>query len=146
MQSCGKLGLRGRSRLSALKGGRGACQKSWDQTRKRDQIMKLESASKNQPPKVSQHSGTPLGVGTSHMHFDTQDSPWPGLGGSHHLPPYSILCSSPHGLLALRCTFGSLDTYQRGACFLCPNAIFFQLILERFLLLMMDLTRSQVPG
>jgi hypothetical protein len=26
---------------------------------------------------------------------DTQDSPRPGLGGSHHLPPYSILCDSP---------------------------------------------------
>jgi hypothetical protein len=35
-----------------------------------------------------------LGVGTSHGHFDTQDSPQPGLGGSHHLPPYSILCNS----------------------------------------------------
>jgi hypothetical protein len=22
--------------------------------------------------------------------MDSQDSPWPGLGGSHHLPPYSI--------------------------------------------------------
>jgi len=30
--------------------------------------------------------------------MDTQDSPWPGLGGSHHLPPYSILCSSPRRL------------------------------------------------
>jgi len=39
--------------------------------------------------------GTPLGVATSHGHFDTQDSSRPGLGGSHHLPPYSILCSSP---------------------------------------------------
>jgi hypothetical protein len=29
--------------------------------------------------------------GTSHGHFDTQDSPRPKLGGSHHLPPYSIL-------------------------------------------------------
>ncbi len=29
---------------------------------------------------------------------DTQDSPQPGLGGSHHLPPYSILCASPWGL------------------------------------------------
>jgi hypothetical protein len=28
---------------------------------------------------------------------DTQDSPWPALGGSHHLPPYSILCTSPWG-------------------------------------------------
>jgi len=36
-----------------------------------------------------------LGVGTSHGHFGLLDSPWPGLGGSHHLPPYSILCSSP---------------------------------------------------
>ncbi len=39
--------------------------------------------------------GTPLGVGTSHMHFDTLDSPRPGLGGSHHLPPYNILCNFP---------------------------------------------------
>ncbi len=29
---------------------------------------------------------------------DTQDSSRPGLGGSHHLPPYSILCSSPRRL------------------------------------------------
>ena len=29
---------------------------------------------------------------------DTQDSPRPGLKGSYHLPPYSILCTSPRGL------------------------------------------------
>jgi hypothetical protein len=29
---------------------------------------------------------------------DSFDSPWPGLGGNHHLPPYSILCSSPREL------------------------------------------------
>ncbi len=29
--------------------------------------------------------------------MDSQDSPWPGLGGSHHLPPYSILYAWPHG-------------------------------------------------
>jgi len=29
--------------------------------------------------------------------LDSLDSPWPGLGGSHHLSPYSIICSfSPH--------------------------------------------------
>jgi len=28
---------------------------------------------------------------------DSQDSAWPGLGGSHHLPPYSILRASPRG-------------------------------------------------
>jgi hypothetical protein len=26
---------------------------------------------------------------------DSQDSPRPGLGGSHHLPPYNILCAWP---------------------------------------------------
>jgi hypothetical protein len=51
-----------------------------------------ESASKNQPHEVSLAFGTPFGVGTCHGHLDTQDSPRPGLGGSHHLPPYSILC------------------------------------------------------
>jgi len=27
--------------------------------------------------------------------MNSQDSPRPGLGGSHHLPPYSILCAWP---------------------------------------------------
>ncbi len=98
MCSCGKLGFGRRSRLPALERGRGACQKSQDQTRKRDQIIKLESASKTNHKRVSSHSRTPLGVGTSHGHFDTQDSPQPGLGGSHHLPPYSVLCNAPRGL------------------------------------------------
>ncbi len=34
-----------------------------------------------------------MGVGTSHEHFGPQDSPRLGLGGSHHPPPFSILCS-----------------------------------------------------
>ncbi len=29
---------------------------------------------------------------------NTQDSPRPELGGSHHLPPYNIFCTSPRGL------------------------------------------------
>jgi hypothetical protein len=29
---------------------------------------------------------------------DTQDSPRPELGGSHHLPPYNILCGWPRNL------------------------------------------------
>jgi hypothetical protein len=60
--------------------------------------MKLESASKTNHTRVSSHSKTPLGVGTSHEHFDSQNSPRPGLGGSHHLPPYNILCATPRGL------------------------------------------------
>jgi hypothetical protein len=27
--------------------------------------------------------------------LDSQDSPWPELGGNYHLPPYSILCACP---------------------------------------------------
>jgi hypothetical protein len=27
--------------------------------------------------------------------MDSLDSPWPELEGSHHLPPYNILCASP---------------------------------------------------
>jgi hypothetical protein len=58
-------------------------------------MIKLEYASKTNHKRVSSHSGTPLGVGTSHEHFDTQDSPRLGLGGSHHLPPCSIPYITP---------------------------------------------------
>jgi hypothetical protein len=34
-------------------------------------------------------------LGRATGNTDTQDSPRPGLGGSHHLPPYSILCGWP---------------------------------------------------
>ncbi len=95
LSSCGKLGLSTHSRLPTLDQGRGLCWESRDQTRKRDQLSLCEFASKNQPREVSLAFGTLLGVGTSHMHLDTQDSPRPGLGGSHHLPPYNIICSSP---------------------------------------------------
>ncbi len=43
------------------------------------------------------HSWSTFGARTSHGHSDTQNSPPPGLGGSHHLPPYIILCASPQG-------------------------------------------------
>jgi hypothetical protein len=37
-------------------------------------------------------------LGRATGNTDTQDSPRPGLGGSHHLPPYSILYNSPRRL------------------------------------------------
>jgi hypothetical protein len=37
---------------------------------------------------------TPLVLGRATNNTDTQDSPQPELRGSHHLTPYSILCSS----------------------------------------------------
>ncbi len=65
-------------------------------------MISHEYASKTNHKRVSSHSGTPLGVGTNHGHLDSLDSPWPELGGSHHLPPYNILCVRlwrlhPHG-------------------------------------------------
>ncbi len=32
------------------------------------------------------------------VNTDSQDSPWPGLGKNHHLPPYNILCAWPQDL------------------------------------------------
>ncbi len=37
-------------------------------------------------------------IGRATGNTDTQDSPRPGLRGSHHLPLYSIFCSSPRRL------------------------------------------------
>jgi hypothetical protein len=37
-------------------------------------------------------------LGQATGNTDTQDSPWPRLGGSHHLPSYSIFCTSPRSL------------------------------------------------
>jgi hypothetical protein len=44
---------------------------------------------------VSPHFGSFLVLGQATGNTNSLDSPWPGLGGSHHLPPYSILCVTP---------------------------------------------------
>jgi hypothetical protein len=49
----------------------------------------------NQPTSWLVHIQNTLGVGTSRATLDSLDSPWPGLRGSHHLPPYSILYVTP---------------------------------------------------
>ncbi len=36
-------------------------------------------------------------LGQAMGNSDSQDSPRPGLGGNHHLPPYSILYAFPRG-------------------------------------------------
>jgi hypothetical protein len=41
--------------------------------------------------------GALLVLGQATGNLDSQDSPRPGLGGSHHLPPYNVLCASPRG-------------------------------------------------
>jgi hypothetical protein len=76
-------GVEGRARSPGIRLGRGT----------RRSILNLHP--KTNHTGVSSHSGTPLGVGTNHEHFGPQDSSRPGLGGSHHLPPYSILYNTP---------------------------------------------------
>ncbi len=44
---------------------------------------------------VSTPSETFLMLGQAMGNTDSLDSPGPGLRGSHHLPPYSILCITP---------------------------------------------------
>ncbi len=55
-------------------------------------MIKLESASKQTTQVVSSLSRTPFGVGTSHGHFEPQDSPRPELGSMP--PPYSLIVYS----------------------------------------------------
>ncbi len=98
MQSCGigtrkgvldfqhYRGVEGRARSPGIRLGRGTSRSS------------LNLHPKTNHTGLVSHSGTPLGVGTSHGHFGPQDSPRPGLEGSHHLPPYSILCATPPSL------------------------------------------------
>jgi hypothetical protein len=47
---------------------------------------------------VSSHSGSTLVLGQATGNTDSLDPPRPELGGSHHLPPYSILCVCPQDL------------------------------------------------
>ncbi len=78
--------------------GRGACWSSGMGVGRLDKLHSLTRAC-TQPTQGGQCIvATPLVVGQTTGNTNTQDSPRPGLGGSHHLPPYSILCTSPQGL------------------------------------------------
>ncbi len=96
--SCGKLGLGRRSRLQHYRGVEGRVRSPGIRLRRGTSRSSLNLHPKQTTHVVSSHSKTPLGVGTSHGHFGPQDTPRPGLGGSHHLPPYSILYNAPRGL------------------------------------------------
>jgi hypothetical protein len=60
--------------------------------------------------------------------MDSQDSPRPGFGGSHHLPPYSILCVTlwhphPNGFLSRESQGGVPKLSQFGLPGLCEFII-----------------------
>ncbi len=95
MLNYGKLELVGRSRPPALKGVRGACQKSRDQTRKKDNYVVTRSCIQNQHKLVRTHYAPFQCWDKPRATLDSLESPRPELKGSHHLPPYSILYITP---------------------------------------------------
>jgi hypothetical protein len=77
----------------ALKGVKRACWKLRDQTRKRDKLLSYLVLHPNPTNKlVKIHSAHFWCWGKPRATLDSLDSPQPGLSGSHHIPPYSILC------------------------------------------------------
>ncbi len=88
MLSCGKLELEGRFRLPALKGVRRACQKSRDQTRKRDNYVVTRSCIQKPTTSWLELILHPFGVGTSH------GRPWTHL--THHDPNSGEAITFPH--------------------------------------------------
>ncbi len=95
--SCGKLRLGRRSQLPTLERGRGSSWEPRDQTRKRDQQIKLESAPKQTTKWLVHISRHPWVLGTSHGNFDTRLTTARTSGVNHHLTPYSIPCTFPRG-------------------------------------------------
>jgi len=93
------LGPEARSQLPALKGVRGACWKFRDRLGRGTSLFNYTVLHPNPTHKwVRTHSAPFWCWDKPWANLDSLDSPRPGLGGSHHLPPYSILCSSPRDL------------------------------------------------
>jgi hypothetical protein len=72
----------------------------------RDKYLVIRSRIKTNHKWVGSPSETPLVLGQATGNTNSLDSPRPGFGGSHHLPPYSILCvalphSHPNGFYSL---------------------------------------------
>ncbi len=78
--------------------GRGVC---WSFGMGLGKVEKLHSLTRacTQPTQSGQCIiGAPLVLRRATGNTNTQDSSQPELGGSHHLPPYIILCGWPHSL------------------------------------------------
>ncbi len=77
--------------------GRGACWSSKMGLGRVDKLHSLTRACTQRTQGGQCIIGALLVLGRTTGNTNTQDSPRPGLGGSHHLPPYSIFCASPQG-------------------------------------------------
>ncbi len=78
--------------------GRGACWSFGMGLRRVDKLHSLTRACTQPTQRDYYIVGTPLVLGRAIGNTDTLDSPWPERGGSHHLPPYSILYGWPWSL------------------------------------------------
>jgi hypothetical protein len=89
-------GVGARSLVHNTLRGRGAC---WSSRMGLGRIDKLHSLTRLHTTHTRWlvHSWSTFGLRRAIGTTDTQDSPWLELGGSHHLPPYNILCTSPRG-------------------------------------------------
>jgi hypothetical protein len=77
--------------------GRGACWSSGMRLGRVNKFTHSHGLAHNSHKVVKCIIGAPLVLGRATGSTDTQDSQQLGLGGSHHLPPYSILCTFPRG-------------------------------------------------
>ncbi len=72
------------------------CWKLWDRLGRGTSLLNYTVLHPNPTNKVVRTHFAPFWCwDKSWATLDSLDSPWPGLGGSHHLPPYNILCSFP---------------------------------------------------
>ncbi len=92
------LGLEARSQLLALKGVRGACCKLRDRLGRGTSLLNYMALYPNPTNKLVRTHSAPFWCwDKSWAILDSLDSPRPRFEGSHHLPPYIILCSFlPH--------------------------------------------------
>ncbi len=100
--------------------GRGVCWSSKMGLRRVDKFHSLTWAC-IQPTQNGQCIvESPLVLGRTIGNTDTLDSPWPELEGSHHFPPYSILCDQPR---SLHPNGFSLPRLPSGSFEIMPNGI-----------------------
>ncbi len=97
--------------------GRGSCWSSGMGLGRGDKLYSLTRAC-TQPTQSGQCIvGAPLVLRQTTGNTDTQDSPRPRLGGSHHLPPYSILVALRGGYIQMVLFLGTPEMESRN----CPG-------------------------
>ncbi len=80
---------------SSTKGGERGVLKALGLNQQEGQLFSYSILHQTNHKLVNSPLETPLVLGQAMGNTDSLDSPRPGLGGSHHLPPYSILCVAP---------------------------------------------------